>query len=157
MAHRPIISIAEATDVTRAEFNRFCAALPGAHRVVQWGDAHVWKVGGKVFAICSDWQAAGETGALKLPGITFKTSPLAYEILSQQPGLRPAPYLASRGLKWIQRHARPGLSQADLKRYLAESYRLVVAGLPRARRRELGLDDAPAPAPRAARKRRVSS
>ncbi len=138
--------------MTRAEFNRFCASLPGAHRVVQWGGAHVWKVDDKVFAICSDWRAAGETAALKLPGITFKTSPLAYEMLSQQPGLRPAPYLASRGMKWIQRHARPGLSNADLKRYLAESHRLVVAKLPRARRRALGLEDAPPPARRATRK-----
>jgi predicted DNA-binding protein (MmcQ/YjbR family) len=143
--------------MTRAEFDRFCASLPAAHRVVQWGGAHVWKVGGKVFAICSDWRAAGEAKALALPGITFKTSPLSYEMLSRQPGLRPAPYLASRGLKWIQRHARPGLGKADLKRYLAESHRLVAAGLSRAQRRELGLEqDVPSATPRRTRRRRVS-
>jgi predicted DNA-binding protein (MmcQ/YjbR family) len=38
--------------MTRDEFNAFCAALPQTSHVVQWGNADVWKVGGKVFAIC---------------------------------------------------------------------------------------------------------
>ena len=29
----------------------FCAALPATSHVVQWGGSHVWKVGGKLFAI----------------------------------------------------------------------------------------------------------
>ena len=37
--------------MTLAEYNRYCASLPAATHVVQWGGAHVWKVGGKVFAI----------------------------------------------------------------------------------------------------------
>ena len=65
----------------------------------------MWKVGGKVFAICG-W------GAGDVAGITFKTSLIAFEILSEMPGLRPAPYLASRGLSWIQRHGEPGLNEA---------------------------------------------
>ena len=32
-------------------FNDYCESLPATTYVVQWGDAHVWKVGGKVFAI----------------------------------------------------------------------------------------------------------
>ena len=32
-----------------------------------------------------------------------------------QPGLRPAPYLASRGLKWVQHYDEPGLSDEDLE------------------------------------------
>lgn len=99
--------------------------------MVQWGGSHVWKVGGKVFAI-GGW---GEDDAR----FTFKVSDLSYEILRDQPGLRPAPYLASRGLKWIQHHARPGLPDEDLKAYLRQSHRIVSEGLSKKKQRELGL------------------
>jgi predicted DNA-binding protein (MmcQ/YjbR family) len=39
--------------MTYEEFNAFCRALPATTYVVQWGGSHVWKVGGKVFAIAS--------------------------------------------------------------------------------------------------------
>jgi predicted DNA-binding protein (MmcQ/YjbR family) len=71
---------------------------------------------------------------------TFKVSEIAYELLKDQPGLRPAPYLASRGLKWIQHYAKPGLTDAELKDYLGVSHRLVARGLSRKKRVELGLD-----------------
>ncbi len=58
------------------------------------------KVGGKVFAIGS-WQDDE-------PSFTFKVSEISYEMLKEQPGLRPAPYLALRGMKWIQHYAKPG-------------------------------------------------
>ena len=117
--------------MTVDDFNAFCAALPGTTHVVQWGGADVWKVGGKVFAI-GGWND-------DKPAFTFKTSGLAFEILSDQPGLRPAPYLASRGLKWIQHYAKPGLKDRDLRDYLRQSYGMVVAGLPKRKRGELGL------------------
>lgn len=116
-------------------FNRFCKSLPHATHVVQWGGADVWKVGPKVFAIAS-WH----DGALS--GITFKVSDLAYEILRDAPGLRPAPYLASRGMKWIQHYAEPGLSDQDLKSYLEESHRIVSRGLTRKMQKDLGLNQA---------------
>jgi predicted DNA-binding protein (MmcQ/YjbR family) len=128
--------------MTEDEYNAFCAALPGATHAVQWGDHHVWKVGGKIFAV-----AAGEPG--KAVRVSFKASDIAFEMLKDRPGLRPAPYLASRGLKWIQLHGRPGLSDRDLGRYIAESHRLVAAGLSRKARTALGLEPAP-PAPRRA-------
>jgi len=73
------------------------------------------------------------------PAYTFKAGELSYETLKEQPGLRPAPYLASRGLKWIQHYAAPGLSDDELAAYIRYSHRLVVEGLPKARRRDLGL------------------
>lgn len=117
--------------MTYEQFNSFCASLPATTYVVQWGGSHVWKVGGKVFAI-GGW----ETGDA---AITFKTSDTAYEMLSTQPGLRPAPYLASRGLKWIQQFASPGLSDRDLARYLQQSHALVASGLSGTKRKALGL------------------
>lgn len=118
--------------MTRKEFNLFCAAMPATTHVVQWGGSDVWKVGGKVFAICG-W-SEGE-----MPGITFKCSPVTFEVLRDRPGLRPAPYLASRGMNWIQRHGLPGLGDDELRDHLERSYELVAAGLTRKARRELGL------------------
>jgi predicted DNA-binding protein (MmcQ/YjbR family) len=66
-------------------------------------------------------------------------SDIAYEMLKDQPGLRPAPYLASRGLKWIQHFAKPGLSDAGLRDYIRQSHFIVSQGLSRKRRIELGL------------------
>ncbi len=114
-----------------AEFNAVCAALPATSHVVQWGGADVWKVGGKVFAI-------GGWGDGDHPAYTFKVTPIAYEMLRDQPGLRPAPYLASRGMKWIQHHAEPGLTDTELKDYIAASHRLVSLGLTKKLQRELG-------------------
>jgi predicted DNA-binding protein (MmcQ/YjbR family) len=121
--------------LTQREYNAFCAALPATAHVVQWGGAHVWKVGGpagKVFAI--GWFERGQH-----PGITFKVSDIAWEVLREAPGCRPAPYLASRGMKWIQSFDSPGLRKAELKQHLKASHALVAAGLPKKRRAELGL------------------
>ena len=118
--------------MTYDEFNRFCAALPATSHVVQWGGSQVWKVGGKVFAI-GGWEEIS-------PAFTFKVSPLSFEILKSLPGLRPAPYLASRGMSWIQHFASPGLTDRELADYLKESHRLVALGLSRKKRRELGLE-----------------
>ena len=117
--------------MTREEFDVFCAALPQVTHVVQWGDASVWKVGGKVFAI-GGWSAEF--------AVTFKCSETSFAVLKDLPGLRPAPYLASRGLTWIQRTDGRTLGDAELEGYLRASYTLIVAALPRKMRRELGLD-----------------
>ena len=118
--------------MTRDEYNAFCASLAATTHVVQWGGSHVWKVGGKVFVI-GGWDGEGE------PRFTFKVSEVAYEMLRDQPGLRPAPYLASRGMKWIQHFARPGLSDDELKDYFRQSHFIVSRGLSKKKQKELGL------------------
>ncbi len=115
------------------DYNAYCASLPQTTHVVQWGGAHVWKVGGKVFAIAG-WSDGDELA------VTFKVSDLGFDILKEQPGLRPAPYLASRGMTWIQRISGESMDDAALKDYLVESHRLIAARLTRKLRRELGLD-----------------
>ena len=115
-----------------AEFNAFCEALPATTHVIQWGGAHVWKVGGKVFAI-GGWEKAGNTA------FTFKTSDLNFDYLREAPGYRPAPYLASRGMKWIQQYDAPE-SDDELRYYLSESHRIVSLGLTKKKQRELGLN-----------------
>ncbi len=60
--------------MTYKEFNKFCRSLPATTYVVQWGGSHVWKVGGKVFAI-GGWHDDE-------PSFTFKVSDIGYEIRS---------------------------------------------------------------------------
>lgn len=115
------------------EFNRFCGSLPHTSHVVQWGGAQVWKVAGKVFAI-------GGWNDEEFLYVTFKCSELSYNLLKEQSGLRPAPYLASRGMSWIQRTSAETLDDDGLKDYLKESYRLVSLGLTKKKQRELGLN-----------------
>ena len=119
--------------MTLAQFNAFCRSLPHATHVVQWGGAHVWKIGGKVFGI-----GTAESGAMQT--VTFKCSPMSYDLLQDQPGLRPAPYLASRGVKWIQRTSAASMDDAALKDYLRESWRLASLNLTKKARAELGLN-----------------
>jgi predicted DNA-binding protein (MmcQ/YjbR family) len=45
-------------------------------------------------------------------------------------------------MKWIQHHAKPGLSDDELKEYLRESHRIVASGLSKKKQRELGLTPA---------------
>jgi predicted DNA-binding protein (MmcQ/YjbR family) len=118
--------------MTREEFNYFCSRLPAAQHVVQWRGSDVWKVGGKVFAFC-------DRNDDPMPGISFKTSQIDYEMLRDMPGLRPAPYLASRGMKWIQRYDDSDLNDDHLRNCIAESCNIVVLSFSRRQRSELGL------------------
>jgi len=125
--------------MTLDEYNAYCEALPHAHHVVQWGGAHVWKVGGletgKVFAI-GMWPVSD--GPL---AVTFKCSPIVYEVLRDTPGCRPAPYMASRGMSWIQRTDDTGVDDDALRDHLKASHALAAANLTKKRRTQLGLLD----------------
>ena len=92
----------------------------------------MWKLGGKVFAIC-DW-SDGESA------VSFKVSDLAFEVLNDMPGIRPAPYLASRGMKWVQVYKDPGLPDEELKAHIEASYDMINAKLTKKLRTNLGLD-----------------
>lgn len=116
-------------------FNDYCGSLAHTAHVVQWGGVHVWKVGGpkgKMFALAFP-------ELQKQLAITFKVSPVSYDILKEQPGLRPAPYLASRGMTWIQRVSSETMDDEALKDYLAESRRLCAQALSKITQKQLGL------------------
>lgn len=119
--------------MTHEEYNNFCSALPATSYVNQWGGAHVWKVGGKVFAI-------GATTAPDGLAVSFKVSDNNFNVLKDQPGFRPAPYLASRGMKWIQQYDTLAEHVEELKYYIKESHRIVSLGLSKMKQRELGLN-----------------
>jgi len=114
-------------DSLSKEIHEFCLSLLGVTHVVQWGGSDVYKVGGKVFAIIS-------TDSDNLPRVTFKASEMSFEMLKNEPGMRPAPYLASRGFKWLQRFDDRTLDDAGLCDYVRQSHAMVMAGLSKKKR-----------------------
>ena len=118
--------------MTYEEFNDFCGSMTATTHIIQWGGSDVWKVGGKVFAI-GGWENSEE------PAFTFKASEFDFEVLKDEPGFRLAPYMASRGLKWIQQYQGLKDSDDEIKHYLEESYSLVSQGLTKKKQKELGL------------------
>jgi predicted DNA-binding protein (MmcQ/YjbR family) len=112
--------------VTREEVQAIALALPAATLVVQWGGADVYKVGGKVFAIC------GLRG-----GLSFKVSEIGFEVLTDEcgPG-RQAPYLAKG--HWVIVDLGEAAA-GDAEGWLANAHHLIAAKLTRKVRAELGL------------------
>jgi predicted DNA-binding protein (MmcQ/YjbR family) len=108
-------------------FARYVGTLPATSIVEQW-EAHVAKVGGKVFALLG-----ADSGHM-----TFKVSEIAFEGLTALEGIGQAPYFAKRA--WVS-VAKGALGDADLKAYLAASHRMVAQKLTRKARAELGLTE----------------
>lgn len=100
-------------------------ALPAVTKVVQWGGSDVYKVGGKVFTIC------GLRG-----GLSFKVSPIGFEVLTADGPGRQAPYLA-RG-HWVIVDL-DGLDPQDAAGWIGAAHSLIAANLTKAARAELGL------------------
>jgi predicted DNA-binding protein (MmcQ/YjbR family) len=110
----------------RAAFEAFVLGLPKATLVRQWRDDSVGKIGGKVFALLD--RDPGE--------IWLKVSPMAYELLTELDGIRPAPYFARAG--WVAISAASPLTEDEIKAYITEAHRLVALRLTRKARAELG-------------------
>jgi len=94
--------------------------------VVQWGDAEVYKIGPRIFAVL------GRDG-----GFSLKASDIAYEALTVNGRGRPAPYLARA--KWVRFDDLAVVETGEIEELLASAHIQVAAKLTRAQRRELGL------------------
>lgn len=105
------------------------AALPGATLSIQWGDDHVYKVGGKMFAVM-------RAPDVKAQIVSFKTSDESFAILTQQDGIIPAPYL--QRAKWVRLDRLTRMKPVELKAYLTRAHAIVAAGLTKKVRAELG-------------------
>jgi predicted DNA-binding protein (MmcQ/YjbR family) len=112
--------------VTPAALERAALALPAVTKVVQWGGSDVYKVGGKVFAIC------GLAG-----GLSFKVTPIGFVVLTEGGGPgRQAPYCAKG--HWVNVDL-DACDDADLIDWLTTAHSLIAAKLTKAAKRELGL------------------
>jgi predicted DNA-binding protein (MmcQ/YjbR family) len=98
-----------------------CRKLPHTTEHVQWGNDLVFKVGGKMYAV---------TPLEPAPvALSFKCSPEDFADLTERPGIIPAPYLARA--MWVGLESDEALTAAEIKRYVKQSYELVVAKLPK--------------------------
>lgn len=110
-------------------FEAACLALPGATLSIQWGDDHVYKVGGKMFAVMG--------GAVGGDGASFKVSDVAFEVLTESGRAIPAPYLARA--RWVRFADLSVLDDAEVRDWLKTAHGLIAAKLTRKARAELGL------------------
>jgi len=109
--------------MTREEIEAFALGLPATTKVIQWGASDVYKVGGKVFAICNE-------------GVSFKVTDIGFMALTEGGPGRQAPYCAKGQWANVPLDA---LAAADLTDWLATAHGLIVAKLTRKLRAELGL------------------
>ena len=92
-------------------------ALPAVTKVVQWGESDVYKVGGKVFAICGD------------EGVSFKVTEIGFVVLTEAGPGRQAPYCAKG--QWVN-VPLDGAPDADITGWLATAHALIAAKLTKA-------------------------
>ena len=112
--------------MTPQAFDAACRALPAATMDIQWGDDHVYKVGGRMFAVTSP-----------RGGCSFKVTDIAFEALTETGRAKPAPYAAR--FKWVMFDDLSALDAAEVKDWLKTAPALVAAILPKKQRAALGL------------------
>ena len=115
--------------MTPEAFHTVAMALPGATMTIQWGDDHVYKVGGKMFAVLG--------GAVGRNGFSLKASDVAFEVLSETGRAAPAPYLARA--KWLHFEDLVGEDADEVADWLKTAHGLIAAKLTRKARAEIGL------------------
>ncbi len=113
----------------RPAFEAFVLSLPAATLVRQWRDDSVAKVGGKIFCLLD-----------RDPGEVWpKVSALAFEMMREVYGIRPAPYFARAG--WVAISHQSPLSDAEVRGYIESAHAIVAGKLSRKTRAALGLGD----------------
>lgn len=112
--------------MTRDEIEAYAMALPAVTKVVQWGGSDVYKVGGKVFAVCGFES-----------GLAFKVSEIGFVVLTEAGGPgRQAPYFAKG--HWVVVDLAD-LDPQEASGWIATAHGLIAAKLTKAARAELGL------------------
>ncbi len=114
--------------MTHVELEAICLALPGVTVDFKWVSNRVFSVGGNMFCICGD-------DSTQSPGLSFKTEPARFLELTDQPGIRPAPYLAR--YHWVHLDHPAVLPSEHLGVLLHQSYLLVRTKLPKKQRNAL--------------------
>ena len=112
--------------ITREQVETVAMGLRAATKVVQWGGADVYKVGGKVFAVVGFEN-----------GLAFKVSEIGFEVLTSDGGpARQAPYFAKGG--WVVVDL-DDVEMSEASGWLEAAHELIAAKLTKKARAELGL------------------
>ncbi len=112
-----------------AEFREYCLRKPGASEETPFGpDVLVFKVGGKIFAL----------GALDEvpPRVNLKCDPdLALDLRDRYGQVTPGYHMNKK--HWNTVEIASGIPDIELRKMIDQSYELVAASLPKARRVKL--------------------
>lgn len=100
----------------------FCLALPGSTEDIQWENVLLFRVAKKIYCVTPLEPEA----AVKL---SFKCTPEQFAELVEMEGIIPAPYMARN--HWVGLVEMDALRRDELKEMIENSYRLVVAKLPK--------------------------
>ena len=113
------------------QFREYCLAKAGATEALPFdADTLEFKVGGKMFALCSLSNYGN--------GIALKSDPeKAVELREQYPQVRPGYHMSK--IHWNTVLPEAGLSHQLLQEWIDESYGLVAAKLTRKQKQEIGL------------------
>lgn len=110
-----------------ARLRELCLSFPGATETIQWGDDRVFKVGNKMFAV---------SGYEDDSSYSLKVDDDRFLELSDQPGIKPAPYLARA--RWVQIDPATCTLPADhLESLVHDAYRIIFSRLTKKMQREI--------------------
>lgn len=110
--------------VTHETGAKAALSLPATTPAIQWGGHDVYKVGGKVFAICGD------------SALSIKVTEIGFMALTEGGPARQAPYLAKG--QWVSVDLADA-AETDVAEWIATSHGLIAAKLTKKARVELGL------------------
>jgi len=114
------------SDIDR--IRRFCLSFPGTTENMQWGEDLCFKVRGKMFTVV-------DLSKGKEAPICFKCTPEKFQELLEIEGIAPAPYVGR--YKWVLLERANVLGSADLEDLIRQSYELVVAKLPKEKKKSV--------------------
>jgi len=115
----------------REEFEGFILSLKSVEIVHQWGNSSVGKIGGKIFAIFSNWNDGD------IWQVCFKCSDISFEMLPTLEGIAKAKYLARA--KWVAVLPNSELGEKEIKAYIIEAHKIVSKKLTKKKQNILGL------------------
>ena len=102
------------------ELQAYCTSFPGVVEDIKWGHDLCFCVGGKMFCV---------TGLSHPVRASLKVRPEQYAELTERSGIVPAPYMARN--YWVLVEDPDAFTQDEWKKYIAQSYELVRAKLPK--------------------------
>ena len=107
----------------------FCLSLPHATEDVQWEHDLLFRIAGKMFCVANLEPGMSPTK------IAFKCTPEKFAELAEIDGIIPAPYMARN--HWVAMLDMNALRQPEIKELIEESYRMILAKLPKKTQSEL--------------------
>jgi predicted DNA-binding protein (MmcQ/YjbR family) len=110
--------------MTLEGFREICGKLDGVTEDVKWETDYCFCVGGKMFLVACPEERP-------IPA-SFKVNEAVFDELLLREGFKPAPYLAKH--KWVAVDDIARLNKKEWEGFIAQSYRLVAAKLPKRKR-----------------------